>query len=169
MLLYKDIVTGDELVSDSFPRREIENGILWEVQGKYVVEGPVEVDIAANPPEEEGARKVLVEPPTKVVDIVEAFRLQEVDTLRLEEDDLKSRLNRYVKALTPLIPEEKRHHFEKNAHLAVDYLVRKGKDLQVFFGESGREDGAMVFAYTKEGREDPIFLYFADGLKPVET
>lgn len=25
---------GDELLSDSFPYKEIENGILWEVQGK---------------------------------------------------------------------------------------------------------------------------------------
>jgi hypothetical protein len=25
---------GDELLSDSFPYKEIENGILWEVEGK---------------------------------------------------------------------------------------------------------------------------------------
>lgn len=26
--------TGDELLSDSFPYKEIENGMLWEVEGK---------------------------------------------------------------------------------------------------------------------------------------
>jgi hypothetical protein len=28
------LFAGDELLSDSFPYKEIENGILWEVEGK---------------------------------------------------------------------------------------------------------------------------------------
>jgi len=28
------VVAGDELLSDSFPYKEIENGVLWEVEGK---------------------------------------------------------------------------------------------------------------------------------------
>lgn len=28
------IIAGDELLSDSFPYKEVENGVLWEVQGK---------------------------------------------------------------------------------------------------------------------------------------
>lgn len=27
-------IVGDELLSDSFPYKEIENGALWEVEGK---------------------------------------------------------------------------------------------------------------------------------------
>lgn len=27
-------MSGDELLSDSFPYKEIENGMLWEVEGK---------------------------------------------------------------------------------------------------------------------------------------
>lgn len=27
-------ISGDELLSDSFPYKEIENGMLWEVEGK---------------------------------------------------------------------------------------------------------------------------------------
>ena len=27
---------GDELLSDSFPYEEIENGMLWEVEGKVI-------------------------------------------------------------------------------------------------------------------------------------
>ncbi|GFY88985.1 translationally controlled tumor protein [Actinidia rufa] len=34
MLVYQDLLTGDELLSDSFPYKEIENGVLWEVEGK---------------------------------------------------------------------------------------------------------------------------------------
>jgi hypothetical protein len=27
-------LAGDELLSDSFPYKELENGVLWEVEGK---------------------------------------------------------------------------------------------------------------------------------------
>ncbi|KAJ6430910.1 hypothetical protein OIU84_018421 [Salix udensis] len=47
MLVYQDLLSGDELLSDSFPYREIENGMLWEVDGKWVVQGAVDVDIGA--------------------------------------------------------------------------------------------------------------------------
>ncbi|KAF2584247.1 hypothetical protein F2Q70_00037150 [Brassica cretica] len=49
MLVYTDLLTGDELLSDSFPYKEIENGILWEVEGKWTTQGCVEVNIGANP------------------------------------------------------------------------------------------------------------------------
>lgn len=29
-----DVISGDELLSDSFPYKEIENRMLWEVEGK---------------------------------------------------------------------------------------------------------------------------------------
>ena len=78
MLVYQDLISGDELLSDSFPYKEIENGMLWEVEGKWVVQGAVDVDIGANPSaegadEDEGVDDQAV----KVVDIVDTFRLQE--------------------------------------------------------------------------------------------
>jgi len=37
-----------------------------------------------------------------------------------------------------------------------------------FVGESMKDDGTMVFAYYKEGKTDPTFLYFGDALKEVK-
>jgi hypothetical protein len=34
------VVAGDELLSDSFPYKEIQNGILWEVEGKVRLSSP---------------------------------------------------------------------------------------------------------------------------------
>lgn len=33
-LMSVNVISGDELLSDSFPYKEIENGMLWEVEGK---------------------------------------------------------------------------------------------------------------------------------------
>nr|ACG38039.1 hypothetical protein [Zea mays] len=54
MLVYQDLLSGDELLSDSFTYKELENGVLWEVEGKWVTQGPVDVDIGANPSAEGG-------------------------------------------------------------------------------------------------------------------
>ncbi|KAJ6323447.1 hypothetical protein OIU76_010871 [Salix suchowensis] len=77
MLVYQDLLSGDELLSDSFPYREIENGMLWEVDGKWVVQGAVDVDIGANPSAEGGEDEGVDDQAVKVVDIVDTFRLQE--------------------------------------------------------------------------------------------
>lgn len=34
LLFMKEFCVGDELLSDSFRYKEIENGMLWEVEGK---------------------------------------------------------------------------------------------------------------------------------------
>ena len=68
---------GDELLSDSFPYTELYGGALWEVNGKWVVQGAVDVDIGANPSAEGGGDDEGVDDvQTKVVDIVDTFRLQ---------------------------------------------------------------------------------------------
>ncbi|KDO71687.1 hypothetical protein CISIN_1g030941mg [Citrus sinensis] len=152
MLVYQDLLTGDELLSDSFPYKEIENGILWEVEGKWVVQGAVDVDIGANPSaegadEDEGVDDQAV----KVVDIVDTFRLQ-----------------RFIKLLTPKLSEERQEIFKKNIEGATKFLLSKLSDLQFFVGESMHDDGCLVFAYYKEGATDPTFLYIADALKEVK-
>ncbi|KAG1326248.1 putative Translationally-controlled tumor protein [Cocos nucifera] len=77
MLVYQDLLTGDELLSDSFLCKEIENGMLWEVEGKWVVQGAINVDIGANPSAEGGEEDEGVDDQAqKVVDIVDTFRLQ---------------------------------------------------------------------------------------------
>jgi len=78
MLVYQDLLSGDELLSDSFVYNEIHNGVLWEVEGKWVVKGSVDVDIGANPSAEGGEDDETVDDQAvKVVDIVDTFRLQE--------------------------------------------------------------------------------------------
>ncbi|KAJ3681378.1 hypothetical protein LUZ60_015867 [Juncus effusus] len=167
MLVYQDLLTGDELLSDSFPYKEIENGVLWEVEGKWVVQGAVDVDIGANPSAEgadegEGVDDAAV----KVVDIVDTFRLQEQPPF--DKKTFLTHMKRYIKNLTPKLDAEAQEVFKKNIESATKYLLSKIKDLQFFVGESMQDDGCLVFAYYKEAATDPTFLYFAHGLKEIK-
>ncbi|KAG0555987.1 hypothetical protein KC19_11G018000 [Ceratodon purpureus] len=73
MLVYQDLISGDELLSDSFDYKELFNGALWEVEGKWVVKGALDVDalIGANASAEGGGEDEGVnDEAVKVVDIV---------------------------------------------------------------------------------------------------
>ncbi|PHT41389.1 Translationally-controlled tumor protein -like protein [Capsicum baccatum] len=167
MLVYQDLISGDELLSDSFPYKELENGVLWEVQGKWVVQGAVDVNIGANPSaegcdEDEGVDDQAV----KVVDIVDTFRLQEQPSF--DKKGFVGYIKKYIKNLTPKLEGEAQDLFKKNIESATKLLMSKLKDLQFFLGESMHDDGALVFAYYKDGATDPTFLYIAPGLKEVK-
>ncbi|KAL3538177.1 hypothetical protein ACH5RR_001543 [Cinchona calisaya] len=167
MLVYQDLLTGDELLSDSFPYKEIENGMLWEVEGKWVVQGAVEVDIGANPSAEGGEEDEGVDDQAvKVVDIVDTFRLQEQPPF--DKKQFVAYIKKYIKTLTPKLEPEELDAFKKNIEGATKFLLSKLSDLQFFVGESMHDDSTMVFAYYKEGATDPTFLYLAYGLKEVK-
>ncbi|KAJ6305935.1 hypothetical protein OIU78_021297 [Salix suchowensis] len=99
MLVYQDLLTGDELLSDSFPYKETENGVLWEVEGKWVVQGAIDVDIGANPSAEGGDDEGVDDQTVKVVDIVDTFRLQEQPAF--DKKQFVTYIKRYIKLLTP--------------------------------------------------------------------
>jgi hypothetical protein len=169
MLVYQDLVSGDELLSDSFTYSELFNGVLWEVEGKWVTKGALDVDalIGANASQEGGGEDESVDDQSvKVVDIVDTFRLQEQPAF--DKKGFMSYMKKYLKTLTPLVPKEREGTFKDDIQTAVKFLLSKLKDLQFFVGESMKDDGTMVFAYYKEGKTDPTFLYFGDALKEVK-
>ncbi|KAI9098925.1 hypothetical protein K1719_024692 [Acacia pycnantha] len=166
MLVYQDMLSGDELLSDSFPYKEIENGMLWEVEGKWVVKGAVNVDIGANPSAEGGEDEGVDDQAVKVVDIVDTFRLQEQPAF--DKKQFVSFMKKYIKLLTPKLEPEKQELFKKHIEGATKYLLSKLSDLQFFVGESMHDDGTVVFAYYKEGATDPTFIYLAHGLKEIK-
>ncbi|KAM7278578.1 hypothetical protein ACFE04_005712 [Oxalis oulophora] len=167
MLVYQDLLTGDELLSDSFTYKEIENGMLWEVEGKWVVQGGVDVDIGANPSAEGAdADEGVDDQAVRVVDIVDTFRLQEQPPF--DKKQFVAFVKKFIKQLTPKLDGEAQEKFKKGIEGATKYLLPKLKDLQFFVGESMHDDSTLVFAYYKDGAADPTFIYFPHSLKEVK-
>jgi hypothetical protein len=169
MIVYTDLISGDELLSDSFPYTEVHNGVLWEVEGKWVVKGALDVDalIGANASAEGGGEDESVDDAAvKVVDIVDTFRLQEQPTF--DKKGFMGYMKKYLKTLTPLVAEDRQGTFKKDVEAAVKFLLSKLGDFQFFVGESMKDDSSLVFAYYKDGKSDPTFLYFSDALKEVK-
>ncbi|KAG0529943.1 hypothetical protein BDA96_05G141000, partial [Sorghum bicolor] len=120
----------DELLSDSFQYKEIFDGVLWEVKGKWVVEGAVDVDIGANPSAEGGEDEGVDDQTERVVDIVDTFRLQEQPTF--DNKTFVTNIKRYIKNLTGKLEPDKADEFKKGIEGATKFLLSKLKDLQLY-------------------------------------
>lgn len=157
MIIFKDKISGDEMLSDSYKLEEVLDGFFYEVEGKWVTVGDVEVDTGANASAEGADEDEGVDSSSKrVVDIIDANRLQETG---YDKKGFKVYVKGWVKQVTELLPEDKAAEFKAKAPGAIQFLLDKIKDLQFFTGEEMNPEGTMAYAYYKEGAENPTFLF----------
>ena len=74
IVLQQDLVTGDEIISDSYKLIDVDD-VVYEIDCKKITKGGVSVDIGANPSAEGEDAEALEEGAEQVIDVVESFRL----------------------------------------------------------------------------------------------
>eukprot|EP00493_Phyllostaurus_siculus_P025301 UN25645 len=149
MIIYKDRITGDELFSDIYPMKEVDD-ILIEVTGKMTTESKgADFDIGANPSAgggdgDEGADDLDSE---SGVDVVLANRLMETG---FDMKSYKVHIKDYMKAVKVKLQEEDPDRvgaFTAGAQKFVGALIKdkeRFKDLQFFTGESQNPDWSTM-------------------------
>ncbi|KAL3132522.1 hypothetical protein ABBQ32_009065 [Trebouxia sp. C0010 RCD-2024] len=162
MLIYTDVLTGDEMIADSYDMKEVEDGFFFEVEGTWVTLGDVDVDIGANPSAEE-ADEGTESASRKVVDIVDSFRL--VEQSGHDKKSFMGYIKPWLSKVIEKLPEDQQAEFKGKAQASIKFLIGKIKDLQFFSGESMDPDGTLAYAYYKEGASQPTFLFPKFALK----
>jgi len=167
MIIYKDIFTGDEMFSDSYKFRLIDE-VLYEVKGKLVQRkvGDVQID-GANPSAEE-ADEGTDEAVESGVDVVLNHRLCETFAFG-DKKGYTAYLKDYMKKLVEKLAEKSPDQvdiFKTNMNKVAKELLGKFKDLQFFTGESMDVDGmvAMCEYREEEGTSIPYLMFFKHGL-----
>ena len=96
MIVYKDIFSGDEMVSDSYKQTLIFNDACLEVQAKYVTKGSGNIAIASDDviDDDEGGETV--------INIVDAHQLQEC---QLSKKDFMALVKPYLKKVSTWLTE----------------------------------------------------------------
>lgn len=170
MIIYKCIVTGDELFSDTFPIQKIDG--FYKVKGKHVTRSDA-VDerlLGANPSAEEAAEQSDASA-TSGIDVVVDGRL--VETGFGSKKDFLAYFKSFVKVLLEKIketqPDRDTEAFQASIQKAFKEALGMYKDLQFYQGESMDPDGTMVLLKweTPEGETDeiPYFYFFQDSIK----
>ncbi|KAM3422866.1 hypothetical protein BST61_g348 [Cercospora zeina] len=166
MIIYKDIITGDELISDSYDLKEID-GVVYEADCKKITIGPVEVNTGANASAEGGDDEGADDQSKTEIDIVHSFRL---NSTSFDKKGYLSHLKGYMKAVKEGMKkngasDEDVTAFEKGASAYAKKIVANFKDYEFYIGESMDPDGAVVLLNYREDGMTPFVTIWKHGLK----
>ncbi|KAG4303156.1 hypothetical protein PCK1_000494 [Pneumocystis canis] len=163
MLLFRDIISGDELISDAYALKEIED-VAYEVDCTMVQIKPGDIDIGANPSAEE-ENEATEDGVETVNNVVYSFRL--VPTSYTKKD-YQLHIKSYMKKLKQHLKEhnpERVETFEKNVTTFVKKILTNFNDYEFYMGESMNVDGMVVLLNYREDGITPYMTFFKDGLK----
>ncbi|KAN0126839.1 translationally controlled tumor-associated [Russula decolorans] len=163
MLLYKDKISGDEMFSDAFPIKVIDD-IVYEVNCQLITVKEGDVDIGANPSAEE-QEEALEEGAKQVNNVVHSFRLQATSFVK---GDFLKYLKGYMKTIKEKLPADRVTDFEKGAQAYAKKIVANFKDYEFYVGESMETDGMVALLNYREDGITPYFTFWKDGLEEVK-
>jgi hypothetical protein len=164
MLLYTDILSGDEICSDAFPIKLVDN-IVYEVDCQMItVKAGADIDIGANPSAEE-QEESMEEGATTVNNIVHSFRLQ---STTFDKKSYLTYLKGYMKAVKAKLPEDRVAGFEKDAQTYAKKIVANFKNYEFYTGESMDAEGMVALLNYREDGITPFFTIWKDGLSETK-
>ncbi|KAH8170732.1 translationally controlled tumor protein [Sarocladium implicatum] len=169
MIIFKDSLTGDEMISDSFDLKEVD-GIVYEVDCAMITEGAVQVNTGANASAEE-AEEELDDQEQKVNNVINSFRLQSTS---FDKKSFLVYLKGYMKAVKGKLQEKGDEEavaaFEKGAQAYVkNTLLPNFKDFEFYTGESQDPDGMIALLNYREDGVTPYIIYWKHGLDQMKV
>ncbi|KDE05825.1 translationally-controlled tumor protein [Microbotryum lychnidis-dioicae p1A1 Lamole] len=166
MLLYTDVLTGDEMVSDAYDLKEVD-GVAYEADCAVITLRAGQIDIGANASAEE-AEEDLQEGDSQVNNIVNSFRLTATS---FDKKSYMTYLKGYMKAIKAHLQAtnpDRIPEFEKGAAVLAKKVLGNFKDYEFYTGESMNPDGMIALLNYREDGTTPYFIFWKDGLKEVK-
>jgi hypothetical protein len=164
MLIYKDVISGDEMISDAYDIKVID-GAVFEVDSQLInIKPGADVDIGANPSAEDG-EEALEDGAISINNVVYSFRLQETS---FDKKSFMTYIKGYMKKVKAYLAEHNPdavEAFEKGATNYVKKIIGNFKDYEFFTGESMDPDGMVVLLNYREDGTTPYLIFWKHGLK----
>merc|ERR1712079_233338 len=169
MKIYKDVFSGDELFSDTYPIKLVED-CIYEVTGKYVSrKAGADFVLEGSNASAEEADEGTEEATESGVDLVLNHRLVETGFGKKADymNYLKDYMKRVVAYLESNDKKDQVEGFKKNINGVMKGLLGRFNDLQFYTGENMDPKGMIVLVDYKEvdGEERPIIMFFKHGLE----
>jgi hypothetical protein len=165
MKVYFDVLSNDELISDSYPTVLLYDDVVMEVASRMVVKGNEDVDIGRGNEFGGGGEDEAVDNTSqRVNDIVSSFSLQETSFTKKEYVAV---IKAYMQKLGKhLAGSERVEIFKKGATEFVKWVVANFNEFKFYSGPSYDQSAMIVLSYYKqESNEAPHFLFIRDGLR----
>ncbi|XP_063808896.1 translationally-controlled tumor protein [Pseudophryne corroboree] len=167
MIIYKDVISGDEMFSDIYKIIECSNGICYEVEGKVVTREEGSIDdalIGGNASAEcvdEGSESTRI----SGVDIVLNHHLQPTG---FTKETFKQYIKIYLKCVKARLEKscpDRVKPFMSGAAEVVKAILANFKNLEFYTGETMNPEGMVGLLDYREDGLTPFFTFFKDGLE----
>jgi hypothetical protein len=179
MIIYKDIISGDEVLSDTYNIKTVD-GVLYECDcRKYLKKTNENFELeGANPSAEEGDEEGGAEGGEVMVhDIEDQFRLvwlKTEDGAKPPKDAFKAHLKTYMKKVLKALqdkgaPAETIEEFKKGAPAAVNKILKNYDNYDVLMGESMDGDAMHVLIDFREDGVTPYATLWKHGLEEMKV
>jgi len=169
MLVYKDVISGDELFSDSYPIKLVDE-LYYEVEGK-VISMSNDIDealIGGNKATEavEGEEDAGVDASsTTGINVVITHKLTETC---FDKTTFKDWLKTYMKELKKKVEQKSPDRVEKFTggmqKWAKDVLTNFD-NYRFYLGEKMDPEGMVILQGYRDDQITPYFIFFKDGLQ----
>lgn len=172
MRIYKDIITGDEMFTDSNPIKLVDD-CLYEVSCTHVTRREGEIVLAGSNPsaEEEGGDGGADEHVESGLDLVLNQRLQ---STQFNKADYKTYLKTYTKSLLEKwkemgLNDEQLAEYKEKFMTAIKKVLPKLDDVEFYVGESINPDGMVALLEYRDkpdgSGEEALMLFYKHGLE----
>ena len=177
MKIFKDVLTGDEMLSDTFEMTSEYEDAIFKVRSKNRPKddlGDVDVGCGDAFTKPEGATD---EAPAQgnvemVLDVVANSELKQVN---MSKKEFMAYIKDYFKKIIAYLEEngkkDRVEGFKKGAQAFIKFIVPKYDDIELYTGANGENDegeivGSVCISYWEdETAQGPMFYFFKDGLK----
>ncbi|EAT90197.1 translationally-controlled tumor protein-like protein [Parastagonospora nodorum] len=169
MIIFKDIITDDEIISDSYDLKLID-GVAYEADCRKITVGGESFDTGANASAEE-AEEGAEDNQEQVIDVVHSFRL---NATGFDKKGYLTYLKGYMKAVKEALKakgadESEIKDFESKAQGFAKKIIGNFKDYEFYTGESMNPDGMIVLLNYREDGVTPFITVWKHGLTEMKV
>ncbi|KAG5880478.1 hypothetical protein JTB14_026690 [Gonioctena quinquepunctata] len=167
MRIYKDLFTGDEMFSDTYKMKLVDE-VLYEVYGKLIQRKDGDIQLEGSNPSAEEADEGTDANVESGVDIVLNHRLCESYAFGDKKSYtlyLKDYMKKLVAKLEETAPDQV-EVFKTNMNKVMKDILGRFKELQFFTGESMEIEGMVGLMEYRDIKESvPVMMFFKHGLE----
>jgi len=172
MKVYTDIFTGDEMLSDSYPMKLVDD-VYFEVEGKNItVSNDIDEKLIGGNKAPEGGEASAEEvgggyDSSHITGINVVMNHKLVET-PFDKTSFKDWIKTYSKKVKEHLQENSPDRvtvFQTGMTKVAKEILTKFDDYRFYLGENMNIDGLVVLQFYREDGLTPVFIYFRDGLK----
>ena len=176
MKIFKDVLTGDEMLSDTFQMTVEYEDAIYKVPSKNRPKddlGNVDVGCGDAFTKKEGEDEAPAQEGVEMVlDVIANSELKQVN---MSKKEFMAYIKDYFKKIIAYLEEngkkERVDGFKKGAQAFIKFIVPKYDDIELYTGANGENDdgeivgGICISYWEDDSAKGPMFYFFKDGLK----